>query len=289
VAAYIHMSFLSNYTVLPKFKGVDDVLALDVSSNEPLFGPAFHSFRVINAYSPNTVDHTVHSVQPEVLFPDLRFPLLVVGDLNIHNPLSDPLRHFSPREISSSTPYFEKAAESGFARLNPPGEYTRFPVLGKARPSVIDLAFANPHLLPLVKSWDASLPSTGSNHIPITITLAAPSLSQKPPRPRWGDTDWETLDPIIKGFKVPAVRSCPTPLKLDQWMTASLNRLVALLKEHRPLSRPSHHSKPWRSPHLTILRREYHKAARKARKQDTPHIREVAGTSKSGYFKAIKV
>jgi len=288
VAAYVHMSFLSNYTVLPKFKGVDDVLALDVSSNEPLFGTAFHSFRVINAYSTNTVDHRVHSVQPEVLFPDLGFPLLVVGDLNIHNPLSDPLRHLSPREISSSTPYFEKAAESGFALLNPPGEYTRFPLVGKARPSVIDLAFANSHLLPLVKSWDASLPSTGSDHIPITITLAVPSLSQKPPRPRWADTDWEPLDPIIKGFKVPAVPSCPTPPKLDEWMTGSLNRLVALLKEHTPVSRPSHHSKPWWSPHLTILRREYHKAARKARKQDTSHMREVACTSKAGYFKAIK-
>jgi len=122
VAAYVHMSFLSNYTVLPRFKGVDDVLALDVSSDGPLFGTDFHSFRVINAYSTNTLDHRVYSVLPEVLFPDLGFPLLVVGDLNIHNPLSDPLRHFSNREISSLTPYFEKAAESGFALLNPPGE-----------------------------------------------------------------------------------------------------------------------------------------------------------------------
>jgi len=158
VAAYVHMSFLSSYTVLPRFKGVDDVLALDISADEPLFGTAFHSFRGINAYSTNTVDHRVHSVAPEDLFPDLGFPLLVLGDLNIHNPLSDPLRHFSQREISSSTPYFEKAAEGGFALLNPPGEYTRFPLVGNARPSVIDLAFANPHLLPLIKSWEASLP-----------------------------------------------------------------------------------------------------------------------------------
>ena len=143
MAAYLHMSFLSNYTVLPKFKEVDDVLALDISSDKALFGTGFHSFRVINAYSTNTVDHKIHSVQPGVLFPDLGFPLLVVGDLNIHNPLSDPLRHFSHREIVSSTPYFEKAAESGFALLNPPGQYTRFPLVGKARPSVIDLAFAN--------------------------------------------------------------------------------------------------------------------------------------------------
>jgi len=288
VAAYIHMSFLSNYTVLPRFRGVDDVLALDISSNEPLFGTAFHSFRIINAYSTNTADHRVHSVSPEVLFPDLGFPLLVLGDLNIDNLLSDPLRHFSHREISSSTPYFEKAAESGFALLNPPGEFTRFPLVGKARPSVIDLAFANPHLLPLVKSWEASLPSTGSDHIPITITLAAPSLNQEPPRPRWADTNWETLDPIVKGFKVPAALSCPTPPQLDEWMSESLNRLVALLKEHTPVSRPSHHSKPWWTPHLSVLRREYHKATRAARKHDTSHMREVAGTSKAGYFKAIK-
>jgi len=189
VAAYIHMSFLSNNTVLPRFKGVDDVLALDISSNEPLFGTAFHSFRIINAYSTNTVDHRIHSVPPDVLFPDLGFPLLVVGDLDIRNTSSDPVRHFSPREIASSTPNFEKAVQFGFALLNPPGEYTRFPLVGKARPSVIDLTFANPALLALVKSWEACLPSTGSYHIPITITLAAPSLNQKPPRPRWADTD----------------------------------------------------------------------------------------------------
>jgi len=230
VAAYVHISFLSNYTVLPRFNGVDDVLALDVSSNEPLFNTDFHSFRVINAYSTNTADHRVHSVSSEVLFPDLGFPLLGLGDLNIHNPLSDPLRHFSSREISSSSPYVEKAAESGFALLNPPGEYTRFPLVGTARPSVIDLSFANAPLLPLVKSWEASLPSTGSDHVPITITLAAPSLNQKPPRPRWADTDWETLDPIVKAFKVPATPPYPTPPQLDEWMSESLNRLVPLLK-----------------------------------------------------------
>jgi len=160
--------------------------------------------------------------------------------------------------------------------------------VAKARPLVIDLPFANPPLLPLVKSWEASLPSTGSDHIPITITLAMPSPNQKPPRPRWADTDWETLDPIVQGFKVPAALPCPTPLQLDEWMSESLNRLVALRKEHAPVSRPSHHSKPWWTPHLSILRREYHKAARAAKKHDTPHMREVAGTSKAGYFKANK-
>jgi len=72
-------------------------------------------------------------------------------------------------------------------------------------------------------------------------------------------------------------------------MSGSLNRLIALLKEHTSVSRTSYHFKPWWTPHLTVLRREYPKAARTARKDDTPHMREVAGTSKVGYFKAINV
>jgi len=71
-------------------------------------------------------------------------------------------------------------------------------------------------------------------------------------------------------------------------MSESLNRLVALLKEHTPVSRPSHHSKPWWTPHLTVLHREYHKPARSVRKRDTSHMWEIAGTSNAGYFKAIK-
>jgi len=288
VAAYVHMSFLSSYSVLPRFKGVDDVRALDVSSQEPLFWTNFHSFRIINADSTNTCDHRVHSVSPETLFPSLEVPLLVVGDLNMHNSLSDPLRSLSPREILSSTPYFEKAAEAGFSLLNPPGEYTRFPLTGSARPSVIDLSFANPHLRPMVGGWEVSLPSTGSDDVLITIVLAPPTLVPSPKRPRWSDTDWDTLTPVIKAFKIPPVPLCLSPTDLDKWLAGSLNRLTALLKEHTPVSRPSHHSKPWWSPHLTTLRREFHKAARMTRKYNTPALQEVANVSKAGYFKAIK-
>jgi len=212
----------------------------------------------------------------------------VVGDLNIHNPLSDPLRSYSPREIGSWTPYFEKAAEAGFALLNPPGEYTIFPLVGKARPSVIDLAFANPLLLPLFKSWEVSLPSTGSDHMPIMISLAPPSQIPIPKRPRWSDRDWEALSPLINEYRIPPAPTCPSPADLDKWLTGSLNRLTALLTEHTPVSRPSHYSKPCWTPHLTTLCREFHKASRLARKHGTPALRDVANTSKGGYFKAIK-
>ena len=211
MAAYVHVSCLALFSVLPRFREVDDILTLDISSLEPLFGTNFHSFRLINAYSTNTRDHRVHSVFPETLFPTLYVPLLVVGDLNIHNPLSDPLPSCSPREIGYSTPYFEKAAEAGFALLNQPGEYTRFPLVGKAHPSVIDLAFANPLPLPMFKSWEISLPATGSDHVPITINLAPPTLIPTPRRPSWSNTDWETRSPLIKNFRVPPAPPCPSP------------------------------------------------------------------------------
>jgi len=202
-----------------------------------------------------------------------------VGDLNINNPLADPLRSFSSQEVSSSAPYFELAALGRFALLNSPGVYTRFPLSVKAHPSVIDLDFSNPLLLPFMKAWETSLPSTRLDHVSITILLASLSLDQAPPRLRWDHTDWELLSLIIKDFIVPPPPPCLSPKTLDNWLAGVLDRLTGLLKEHTPSSHPSHHSKPWWSPHLTVRRREYHKAARLARKQDTMALRET-GTSR---------
>ena len=264
-------------------------MSLDISSQKPVFGSCFYSFRLVNAYSINSADRRVHSVPPEALFPNTGVPLLVVGDLNIHNPLADQRRCFSFLEVSSSAPYFELAVLGSFALLNFPGMYTRFPLSGRARPSVIDLTFANPLLLPFVKGWETSLPSTGSDHVPITILLASPSSDPAPSPLRWDHTDWKLLSPIIKNFIVPPPPLCPSPKVLDDWLTRALDRLTALLKHHTPSSCPSHHFKTWWSPHLTILRRQYHKAARTARKQDTTALREMANISRTDYFKAIKV
>jgi len=198
VAFYVHQCFLGCFSVLPRFTDRVDIMSLDISSQKPQFGSRLHSFRLINAYSINSADRRVHSVPPESLFPDTGLPLLVVGDLNIHNPLADPLRPFSSRQVSSSALYFELAALGGFALLNSPGVYTRFPLSGMAHPSIIDLAFANPLHLPFVKSWETYLPSTGSDHVPITILLAAP--------PR-------ILSPDVSGGTTRTGSCSPQPLK----------------------------------------------------------------------------
>jgi len=156
-------------------------------------------------------------------------------------------------------------------------------------PPVSDLAFPNPLLLAIVKGWDTSLPSTGSTHIPITIPVTSPSPDLAPPDLTWDYTDWETLSPLLKNFRVSAPPACPSLNALEDWITGWLDQLTGLLKEHTPSSRPDHQSNPWSSLYLTILRREYHKAARTAQQEVTMAQRELANISRAGYFTAIMV
>ena len=58
--------------------------------------------------------------------------------------------------------------------------------------------------------------------------------------------------------------------------------------EDTPLSRPSLRSKPWWTPLLTVLRKEYHKAMRTMKKHPSDDTVHLARLSKLGYFKAIK-
>ena len=110
VASYLHCSFLAKFSALPRFTEKAHLMPLDVSSQNPFFGSQVHSFRLVNASSINSADRRVHSVPPDLIFPDVGFLLLVVGDLNIHNPLSDPLlRSFSSQQICTSASCFEFA------------------------------------------------------------------------------------------------------------------------------------------------------------------------------------
>ena len=92
------------------------------------------------------------TVSPLTAFPDLSHPTLVVGDFNIHHPLPDPFSSHSAEELATSFPYFSRMAEIGFGLLNQPGVYTRFPLGRAGRPSVLDLSFASPSLLPFCQA-----------------------------------------------------------------------------------------------------------------------------------------
>src|SRR5437588_3329169 len=181
VAAYISLDFLNSYSILPVFFDRLDLMAIDVFTPCGLFCTSNRHFRAYNLYSTDAPGPCLWTVAPHDAFQEHTFPTLVGGDFNIHHPLSDPLRHVSSNEFALSAPYVDKALDRGFTLVNTPGVHTRFPFDLSSRPSVLDLAFSNTPLAPFVASWEISLPSTGSDHLPITITLPAPHLRPAPP------------------------------------------------------------------------------------------------------------
>ena len=124
--------------------------------------------------------------------------------------------------------------------------------------------------------------------MPVLITLAPPTDKRVPRTPCWDLTDWEALRPRLQAYCVPPAPSRPSPAQLNEWFSSSLNSLTALLMEETPLSRPSRRSKPWWTPLLTALRKEYHKATRTMKKHPSDDTIHLARLSKLGYFKAIK-
>ena len=287
VAFYVSIHLLAQATVLPAFFDRPDVVVLDVSGVD-LFGKSFSHFRILNLYNLWTKRTSQMTVSPLVAFPETSFPTLVVGDFHIHHPLPDPLRSHSADELATSFPYFSRSSELGFSLLNQPGVYTRFPLGGSGRPSVLDLSFASPSLLPFCQTWDTPLPSTGSDHVPVQIILSHPLTSPPPPSPNCSLTDWPALAPLLKDFTVPPPPSLPTRLSLEPWFDRHLSRLTTLLISHTPTKRPSYRSKPWWSPLLSLLRKEFNSATRKARSSHLPAHRASTNLSKKGYFKAIK-
>ena len=228
------------------------------------------------------------TVSPLVAFPETSFPTLVVGDFNIHHPLPDPLRSHSAEELATSFPYFSRSSELACGLLNQPGVYTRFPLGGSGHPSVLDLSSASPTLLPFCQTWDTPLPSTGSDHVPVQIILSHPLTSPPPHSPNWSLTDWPAVVPLLTDFTLPPPPSLPVRPSLEAWFDQYLSPLTTLLTSDTTTKCPSYRTKPWWSPLLSLLRKEFHSATRKARSSHLPTHRATANLSKEGYFKAIK-
>ena len=190
VAIYISLRFCTHYTILPGFyDDTTDAMYLDIYTPDGCFGTSASKFRLNNIYAREIGGHA-RSVSPETAFHQVYFPYLVTGDFNIHNPASDPLRVFSYSEELESAPFYSLASDRGFRLLNTPGVYTRFPLSGSHRPRAIDLSFSNPLMSPAFVAWDTtSLPSTGSDHLPVLITLAPPIDKPMPRTPCWDLTD----------------------------------------------------------------------------------------------------
>jgi len=125
------------------------------------------------------------SIPPQRLFCFLSYPHLVLGNFNLPYTQVDPCRSLSAREFTLSAGYLDFAFDIPCHLFNTPGVYSHFPFDTISRPSVLELAFANTGLSPLVSLWDTPLPSTGSDHLPCIITLKPPAI-MLPPQPRTG-------------------------------------------------------------------------------------------------------
>ena len=121
VAFYVYSSFLSTVSLLPRFFGRADVMALDLFTPDGFFNPSTTSFTIINSYSTKGCSNNARSVPPDIIFPSSPLFTLTLADLNIHHPTADPLRTFNEDEIATSTSYFDRATDLRFSLLNTPG------------------------------------------------------------------------------------------------------------------------------------------------------------------------
>ena len=214
---------------------------------------------------------------------------MVAGDFNVHNPATNPSQVFSYSEELASASFHDQASDLDFRLLNTLGVYTCFPLSGSQSLGVIDLAFTNSQMSFAFSAWDAStLPSTGFDHVPILITLASSTKTPLPKTLYRDSTDWEVLCPRLDMFRTPLAPSHPSPAQLEEWFSTSLNSLTVLIRNVTPLSRPSPRSKPWWTPLLTTLRKEYNKAMHTIKKHHSNDTVYLAKLSKLGYFKVIK-
>jgi len=289
VAFYVYSSFLSTVSLLPRFFGRGDVMALDLFTPDGFFNPSTKKFSIINSYSTKGRLNNTRSVPPEIVFPSAGDPTLTLGDLNIHHPTSDPLRVFKEDEIATSAPYFDTATELGFSLLNTPGVFTRFSMSLIGRPGVIDLAFACPLLAPYFSEWSDPLPSTGSDHIPILLRFEAPVFRAPPPSPNWVLTDWPALEASLKDTIIPPPPSLPTTRSLDLWFKTNLDKVTTQFAMHTALKRVTYRSKPWWTELLSLLRKAYNSALRSSKgDRHNASLLASARAARAAYFKAIK-
>jgi len=289
VASYVYSSFLATVSLLPRFYGRGDVMALDLFTPDGFFNPPTTGFTIINSYSTKGRLNNTRSVPPDLIFPVSPLPTLTLGDLNIHHPTADPLRVFKEDEIATSTPYFDRATELEFSLLNVPGVFTRFSMSLVGRPGVLDLAFACPLLAPYLSEWADPLPSTGSDHIPILLRFEAPLFRAAPPTPNWALTDWPTLESSLKAACVSPAPPIPTTWSLDIWFKTNLDRITAELALHTPVKRVTFRSKPWWTTLLSQLRKAYNSALRSSKvDRFDAALLASARAARTAYFKAIK-
>jgi len=185
-------------------------MAVNFHSPEGLFDTSHHLCRLYNAYYiPSGHDM---SVSPLALFPQHGFPTLVLVDLNIPHPTSDPTRFLSIYDQFISSPYFDRTSAQFFSLLNTPGVSTRFPFTTNHHPAVLDLCFTNYALLAYFSTWNPLLAQTGSDQTTLIVVLSTPLLKPPPWAHNCKYTDWDYIC-LLPEMTLAAPLALPTPIQ----------------------------------------------------------------------------
>jgi len=188
-------------TITPIFTGRSDLTTLEISAPS-MFTIKAKRFYIVNFYSVWGSTATERTISPTFALPSTPFSTLVVGDFNIHHPSADLIRRHNFSKLKTSFPYFSRAAEHGYTLLNTRGVHTHFLLQGLSRPSVLDLVFVSSPLMPFFQDWTTDLPSTGFDHVAITIMMAYLIAV-----PNWVRTDRPLLKPLLEEHKFPPLRT----------------------------------------------------------------------------------
>jgi len=264
------------------------MISLDVHSPEGLFRSLHRTLRITSLYLWHTNRPPYRSVSPDRVCSPPPHLHLILDDLNMHHPLADPLRSLTDKVYSLSATYFDAAFDALNHLLNTPGIYSHFPFDTICRPSVLDLAFANSPPSPFIYCWDTPLPSTGSDQVSIIVTLQPPAIMLPPPTSTWALIDWSSARNDILNFSIPPSPTLTTSNPLARWFDISSTHLTTLLLLHAPNKRPSPHSKPWLSQHLTSLRRDYHTMSKRSHQQPSPINRDNMKSTRRSYVTTLR-
>ena len=118
MAFYVHPHLMASTSILPVSSHLAYLFSLDIFAPSGFFDFSFSRFHIKNAYTTHQRSPPYRNLPLQELFQRLSFPLLILGDLNVHHPSSDPLRTLDPRELSVSHPYFSLASDRDFSLPN---------------------------------------------------------------------------------------------------------------------------------------------------------------------------
>jgi len=183
VSTYISLRVLWKISFVI-FPCIEDVLYWRIFTKEGKLVGESKSAGIVNAYKRRTEEG--NSVQAESLFRETNKPTIIVGDLNVHTSLTDPMRVLSSSERKNGETYMSTAALSGYTILNTQGIYTRFPDnVMLHRPSIINYSMANAAMFNKLSRWRDIDQRTSSDHISIVTELDSEEIELAKPAPNW--------------------------------------------------------------------------------------------------------